>query len=455
MRYPSIAFLLTALLTLTAAVAAQPRKNLKALQDEAAKAFDQKKYDVARDKYGEILAINPNNSPAHFRKGFAHFNLKEYDAALTEFTAALNQGFNRPLEIYKVRAYIYNEQQKYDEALADIQKGLALAPADGQLLRGRMEVFIGKKDWPGAVKAGEEITKIAPNDAQVQYNLARAYYGMGDLKGQRTAAQNALTRGTLFPGESYFLVADACQRLRDLPCAIDAYQKGIGVKPDLIDFYRNLAQIYKEENRITDAMNLLKRAQQKYPTNGLIFLDLSRLYSLIDRPDDAVKAGLAALQLLPNDPATFTNICRAYNDTKAYDQAIGACNGALKMMPGDGETYFYLGRAYSFQNKTPEANRAYAQAVTGLAQITQREPSAPDGWYLLGNAYFANNERDKAVEAYSKALALAPKFARAHYNLGIIYTRMKNKARATEQYTALQALDAKLATSLKGEIDRM
>jgi len=318
-----------------------------------------------------------------------------------------------------------------------------------------MEILISKKDWAGAIKAGEQITKTAPADAQVQYNLARAYYGMGDLKSQQTAAQNALTRGTIFPGETYFLLADACHRQRNLPCAIDAYQKGIGVKPDLIDFYRNLAEIYKEENRISDAMNMLRKAQQTFPTNGLIFLDMSRLYSLVDRPDDAVQAARAALQLLPNEPTTSSNICRACNDTKLYDQAIAACNSALRMAPGDGETYFYLGRAYNLQNKTVEANKAYAQAVTGLLLATQREPAVPDRWYLLGNAYFANNDRDKAVEAYLKALSLAPKFAKAHYNLGYVYTRMKNKAGASAQYTALQPLDPKLATSLKSEIDKM
>jgi hypothetical protein len=52
-------------------------------------------------------------------------------------------------------------------------------------------------------------------------------------------------------------------------------------------------------------------------------------------------------------------------------------------------------------------------------------------------------------------LEISPKFLRARANLGIAYTRNKNKAAATEQYNLLMAADASLAARVKAEIDRM
>ena len=125
------------------------------------------------------------------------------------------------------------------------------------------------------------------------------------------------------------------------------------------------------------------------------------------------------------------------------------------MRPGDGETHFYLGRANNLLNRATEATRHYKLAVTGLEEFTSSLPDYSDGWYLLGNAYFADNQRDKAVDAYLKCLALSPKFSKARYNLGILYTRKKNKAAALEQYDRLLPLDARLATALKTEIDKI
>ncbi|MCV4684639.1 tetratricopeptide repeat protein, partial [Escherichia coli] len=75
-----------------------------------------------------------------------------------------------------------------------------------------------------------------------------------------------------------------------------------------------------------------------------------------------------------------------------------------------------------------------------------------DGFYLLGNAYFANNQLEKALEAYRKCLELAPKFARAIYNSGVVYIRLKNKQSALAQYNALIPLDKELAEKLKAAI---
>ena len=48
------------------------------------KAFNQKNYKNAIEKYAEAVVLVPRNAAAHFWKGYAHYYLKEYPAALTE-----------------------------------------------------------------------------------------------------------------------------------------------------------------------------------------------------------------------------------------------------------------------------------------------------------------------------------------------------------------------------------
>ncbi len=439
------------------AVDAQSRRDrdrAKALEAQADKAYLAKNYREAADKYREATVLVPTNPNAYYRKGFAHFNLKENQNAIDALTIALTQGY-KPLEIYRLRHYIYFQEKNYDAALIDIDKGLVLAPNDINFLTARGEIMMERKNYPEALAVFEKIIKAAPNSADVYYNMARLHYATGNATEQAAAAQAALIRGTRFPGDAFFLLGEANQKQRKVAEAIDAYQKSIKVKPDLYQTYRNLAEVLTGENRLNDAINVLKDGLKAFPTDGGFYTELSWLYSLADRPDDAVQAAKAGISILPNESLAYTNLCRAYNETKRYDLAIGACNSALRLKPGDGETHFYLGRALNLTGKSVEATKQYRLAVTGLEERTAKAPNSFDGWYLLGNAYFADNQRDKAIEAYLKSLELSPKLTKARYNLGIIYTLKKDKTGASAQYNVLQALDPKLAALLKSEIDKI
>jgi tetratricopeptide (TPR) repeat protein len=430
------------------------REQAKKLQDLADRSYAANNFQDAADKYGQAIAIVATNPYAHYRKGFAHFELKQNEEALNELSLALSQGF-RPLEVYRVRAFIYYQQHDYDHAEQDIRAGLQLAPRDLVFLKGLGDVYLAKNQPAAALVALKQAAAVAPNDAEVDYYLARTYAMTGDTKATQTSAEAALKKGTRFMGETYLLLGGAFDKQHNWPGSIDAYTRAIAAKPDNINAYRNLSEAYRSEGRYTDAINATKQGLKLYPNSGSLFTDVSWYYSLADRPQDAIEAAKAAVIFLPKEYLGYTNLCRAYNDNKQYDLAINACNTALRLAPGDGETYFYLGRAMNLAGKNVEATKMYSLAVKGLQDFVTKMPDYSDGWYLLGNAYFADNQRDKAAEAYIKCLEISPKYAKARYNLGIIYTRKKMKPAALEQYNKLVAIDPKVAALLKAEIDKM
>ena len=161
--------------------------------------------------------------------------------------------------------------------------------------------------------------------------------------GQVEAAGEAVKCGTQFLGEAYFILADGQQKLRHLPEAAEAYLRTIDIKPDTYAAYRNLADIYRSQNRFTDAIEVSKKGLRAFPNDGNIYTDLSWYYSLADRNDEAIQAAIAGTKLLPTQSLAYTNLCRAYNDTKQFILAINACNAALKISPNDGETSYYPG----------------------------------------------------------------------------------------------------------------
>lgn len=369
---------LALLLLVVVPILAQSKKDkeqAKKFQDEADVAIGAKNYREAAELYGKSVMLVPNNNYAHYRKGFAHFSLKENDKAINEFTLALNQGY-KPLDIYRIRYYIYFEQGNYDAALADIQKGLQLAPNDVTFLTAVGEINYARKSYPQALAAFQKASQVSPGNGDIFYNLARVNFASGDVAAQAEAADLALAKGTNFPGESFYLLADASQRLKNYPAAIVAYQKAIGAKPKMYQAYQNLSDIFKSESKFTEAIDVLKKGLGQFVNDGNFYTELGLLYSLAGRPEDAVKAAISGVQLLPNQAAGYTNLCRAYNETREYGLAVSACKNSLRIRADDGETYFYLGNALVGADRPAEATPAYSTQSRASSKQRGRIPNS-------------------------------------------------------------------------------
>ena len=450
--------LLTTLLFFSADVSAQSRKDArkaKQLADKAAASFVKRDYRTAIDGYGQAVALDPNNPDHHFWKGVAHHYVNENDLALPELNIAMERGFKKPLELYRIRWRVHYAAKNYDAALADIRQGLALDANSLELLQGLGDISYARSQYREAVDAYQKVALKDPNTAgDVYLHIARSQANLGNVEGQITAAEEAIKRRTQYLGEAQLLIADGYYAQRRFDEALAAYQKVIATKPDTYLAYDRMAEIYRVQNRFNDSIDILRRALRTFPNDGRIYTSLSWYYSLADRNEEAIQAAQAGIRYLPDEYLAYSNLCRAYNDSNKPEMAIRECNNALKRNPNDGETYFYLARAYDLAGKPDQATEHYKRAVAGMIEFTKNNPNSPDGFYLLGNAYFADNQREKAVAAYTRCLELSPRFVKARYNMAIIQLRLKNKTAAMEQYNRLLELDPGLAGKLKAEIDK-
>lgn len=457
LKLTAFALLLAAFSFVSLDIAAQTKKDQKlALQlvKDGDKAFSQKNYRVALENYSKAATLVPNNAYVHYRKGFAHYYLKETDLAIPEFDIALSKGY-KPIEVYRVRWLLHYEKKDFNAAAQDLKQLLTQEPENGDYLLALADINYENGAFKDAADGYQNAILKAPNRGDLFYKLAMARSKLGDVAGQASAAEEAVKKNTQYLAESYRLIADARLMQKRKPEAIDAYERALKSKPDVYEAYRNLAELYRGENRINDAIEISKAGLRQYPNDGDIYTDLSWYYSLAGRTEDAIEAGRAGTRLRPQQALGYTNLCRAYNEANKPEMAITTCNTALRLSPNDGETNFYLGRAHALLQKSAEADKYYKRAVIGLVEFTKNNPDYSDGFYLLGNAYAEDGQSAKAIEAYKKCLELNPRFAKAQFNIGIIQIGQKNKAGAMEQYNSLLNTDKALAIKLKLEIDKL
>lgn len=456
-RIRSLSYLLIAIValsTFTFAQSSADRKKARTITEQADRAYREKRFKDAISGYSEAATLIPTNPYAHFWKANAHYELKEYAEAETEFTLALTQG-HKPVEVYKVRWYMFYDQKKYDTAIQDLNKALQAEPRNTLLINGLGENYRLKKMYPEAIAAYERAAAASPKEGDADFYIARIHSERGDFTAQVAAAERSVKKPSRVTGEAYYLLGDGYERQKRFAEAIPAYERAIAAKPEKYEPYRNLASIQQRQGKLKEAIATMERARAAINGEGRIFTELAWLYSLADRHGDAVGSANGAIKLLPNGYLGYTNLCRALNDTKQYQRAIEACNKALSLNRGDGETLYYLGRASDFLKRTAEATRYYRQAVVGLSDFVAKNPDYPEGHYLLGNAYFSDGQRERAVLAFQRAVELSPMFTKARANLGRLYVAMGNKNAALEQHRILAGQDAPLAAQLKAAIDQM
>ena len=458
-KLPIIFILLAAFSFLAVEIDAQSKKDRKRAEQlvkDGDKAYSQKNFRLALDNYTQAVTLVPNDAYAHYRKGFAHYYLKELDLAIPEFDVALAKGY-KPIEIYKVRWQLHTEKKNYDAAADDVRQVLKVEPNNSDFILAMAEISYERGAFKEAVDGYQKAILKTPNNGNLFYKLAVSKSNLGDFEGQAAAAEEAVKKNTQFLAESFRLIADARVRQKRMPEAIDAYERSLRSKPDVREVYRNLAELYRGENRIDDAIKISRAGLQQFTNDGNMYTDLSWYYSLAGKTSEAIDAGKAATRLLPQQALGYTFLCRAYNEGEDAkpELAISACNTALKLNPKDGETNFYLGRAYAILKRSAEAKKYNDLAITGLVEFTKSNPDYSDGFYLLGNAYSDDEQNVKALEAYNRSLELNKNFAKAQFNIGVIQVKQKNKAAATEQYNALMITNKKLAGDLKAMIDNL
>ena len=411
---------------------------------------------MAIDRYQKASDLIPNYKYPHisYYKAYSHYNLREYDAALTWFSRALAEGYT-PYEVYKIRWQLYYFKKDYDNALKDAEEVLKQEPSNTNILVTIGDIYQERGMDRESVEAYEKALKLGIEDGDILYRIAFSYGRLGNFAQTEVYGLKAIQKGTRFLGESWYLVATAYQVDKKYSESAEAFERSISAKPELVASYTNLSQVYQILNRYNDAINVLKKGIELNPNDGNMYISLTWLYSLANRHIEAIGVGKKAVELAPNEYMGYTNLCRAYNDAKEYNIAIENCNKALELKPDDGETNFYLGRAYDFLNKIDLANSYYKKAVPGLVEFTKNNPDYSDGYYLLGNAYFSTNQVKNAIAAYKKCLDLNPSFAKAIRNLGYMYVLNKDKTSAREQYDILAKLDNSLAAQLLQDIQDM
>ncbi|REJ49974.1 MAG: tetratricopeptide repeat protein [Microcystis aeruginosa TA09] len=354
-------------------------------------------YEKAIESYEQAIKIFPRN-PNYYnslstllviRQSFIRQDVRQYDRAL--------EAINRAIEIaprsgwYSNRGMLYGAWKKWDLALADYNKALALNPNNARAYINRADVYKERKEFDLALADYNRAIEI---DA----NFAGAY----------------ASRGIFYMARKKW----------DL--ALADYNRAISIDPDnpILSFPRGIFYHFQGRNEL--ALADFTRVIDSYSYQAVAYIMRGLAYVSLKKWDLALADLNRAIELDPNSAFGYGGRGGLYEGRREWDLALADYNRAIELDPNSAASYEARGNLYNKQQKWDLAIADYSRAI---------ELGNFDGYSRRGSVYFQQQKWDLALADYNKAIETAPNPELAYFQRGALYELQKKGDLALADYS--------------------
>lgn len=177
--------------------------------------------------------------------------------------------------------------------------------------------------------------------------------------------------------------------------------------------YHTLGRILLAEGEYQKAVKALERAATNNSPEAVL-IDLATSCFHAQQYEKAIDPLKRVLALNPGSRAAHHLLGKVYFMLRRFDEAAGELGTALKLAPRDIDIAYTLALAHLKRKQPAPAKRIFDGLLRDLG-------NRPELRNLIGRAYRETSYFDEAIGEFKKTLALDPRFARAHYNMGLSY----------------------------------
>jgi Flp pilus assembly protein TadD len=250
--------------------------------------------------------------------------------------------------------------------------------------------YLNNGQYDYAINAFIKAIKLNPSNAEVHFNLGRAY----NRKGMDDKARAEFSISSRIDPETF----DEC---------VIKYKEKIDYEFTDTQHLAELGSAYAEKGMLDEAIGTYKKVLEIESGNVRVHYVLGTLYS---------KKGM-------------------------YGEAISEFRRAIEIDQGMPEAHYNLGMAYYKQGMIDMAISEYKSTLGLLPKANGRKTAGVH--YKLGLAYYDNEMFKDAVNELNKALEIMPNDSRVHYKLSMVYKKIGMFKQAEEELAIYKKLKKK------------
>jgi arylsulfatase A-like enzyme/Tfp pilus assembly protein PilF len=235
----------------------------------------------------------------------------------------------------------------------------------------------------------------------------------------------------------------------------DLVKEVITERQDVDIAYTHLAKMYKEQEKLSEALGVLELALENLPSNYGVIITYVSYLSLAGR-DDEVISMVENLQLpqMENDPEIWNYLGLAYSNKGDFSKAIDALEFSLSVDDEFAYAYRSLATVYLSRFLKARNKEDLQRSILNFEKAIDLEPEFAAAYNSLGVAYKENAQTDEAIECWEKAYELRPDVGYPLLNLGLVYLERGDKVKALDFFQAYKTdFYSSLPSSEKERLD--
>ncbi len=151
---------------------------VNSLFDQAFEATSRSDFATAETYWTLILETYPNNAAVWSNRGNARVSQHKLQEALADYNQSITLAPDQP-DSYLNRGTALEGLQQWDAAIADYNHVLDLEPNDAAAYNNRGNAKSGSGDWQSALVDFEQAAQLNPGFAMARANCALALYQLG------------------------------------------------------------------------------------------------------------------------------------------------------------------------------------------------------------------------------------------------------------------------------------
>jgi tetratricopeptide (TPR) repeat protein len=273
-------------------------QELNRLFNDAVKAVQGGNLQGGLQNFSAILQRKPNDAAALSNRALVYFQMNNLPAALQDITKAIALNPKNYVS-YLIKGATEVNLQRYDEAIKDLTVYLKFNPKDASGYENRARAFLRKGLYAESIKDFTAAISLTPKNAAL-------YLDRGTVKYQ----------------------------LKDSTVEQDL-QMALRLEPNYYDAYFNLVQLYKEQNRFSEAQQMLKKMTVLRPTEMLNYTMLGYIAFKANDDTEALAAFTEVLRRDANNIKALGYRAFVHYRLKKYQEALADCRQYFTLNAND------------------------------------------------------------------------------------------------------------------------